>query len=101
MFPVPDSYKGGEILAEQAGAGAALTFTFADWVDRVCVHARDSEVTPNICHADPFGGTPTNTLGIVLQRNTTYEFNVRSRTIKVYAPANSTVCVWGYRRHVP
>lgn len=96
-----ESFKGGEILAEQAGAGAALTFTFSDYVDRVCVNCRDVETVALVCHADPFGGTPTNTLGMAMQRNTTYELPVRTKTIKVFAPSLSTVCVWGYRRHVP
>ena len=87
-----DTYSGGEVLADQAGAGAVLTFTFTTPVNLawVLVDGDDGR-------CDPFGGTPSSGAGIPCDDGVPQPVSMTVTTIKVYAPAATTVSVWGYR----
>lgn len=92
-LPVRDQFISGEILADQAGAGAVLTFTFSSAVQFVSVRCDGGDA-----RVDPYGGTPSATLGIVCDDGVALQRPVPSTTaIKVYAPAASTVSVDGAR----
>lgn len=91
-YPTQDTFESGEVLADQAGAGAVLTFTFSSKVDLVWVRAAGGDV-----RIDPFGGTPTSGLGIVGEAGIPVPINVRTKVVKVYASAGTTVNVWGLR----
>ena len=88
-----DTYTAGEILADQAGAGAVLTFTFAAPMDLVWVEATGS----GGARADPFGGTPTASLGIICQDGIPKPLVVRTSSVKVLAPVGVSVNVFGQR----
>jgi hypothetical protein len=89
-----DVLTGGEILADQDGAGAVLTFTFSQAMDVVWVQSRGADLVSRV---DPFGGTPSATSGIPALDDTPVPLTVRATAVKVYAPAGATVCCWGYR----
>lgn len=91
-FPVGDRFSAGQVLADQAGAGAALTFTFSAPVDLIWVRSDGG-----ISRADPFGGTPTASLGIQCDDGIPVPITVTATTIKIYAPNSATVKVYGYR----
>jgi hypothetical protein len=93
---VQDKFAGGEVLADQNGAGAVLTFTFASPVNLVWV-VDTGAVTTNVCRADPFGGTPSATAGIPVFNQAPSPITVTTSSVKVYAPAGAVVAVHGYR----
>lgn len=93
---VRDAYTGGEVLPDQAGAGASLTFTFSSPVQLVYVFAR-SAAGGSISRADPFGGTPAASAGIPCDDGVPQAIPVTTSTVKVFAPSGVTVSVWGYR----
>lgn len=88
-----DKYLGGQVLADQAGAGAVLTFTFTTAVDLVWVLSTGTGTS----RADPFGGTPAASLGIPCPADTQQPITVTTSSVKVFAPSGTTVSVWGYR----
>lgn len=99
-WPVKDDYSGGEILADQTGAGAALTFTFSAAVDAVWVYAvdpADLTATGEI-RVDPFGGTPTSSFGVPVPYGSAFPLTAPMTTLKVYAESGARVTVVGYRR---
>ncbi len=87
-----DSYTGGESLPDQAGAGAVLLFTFAARVDLVWVR-----VDGGTGRADPFGGVPSSSAGVVCDDGVPQPLTVACVSLRVWAPAGATVAVWGYR----
>lgn len=89
---VTDKFTGGEVLADLTGAGAVLTFTFASAVQLVWVFSAGAD-----SRADPFGGTPSATLGIPCDTDTPMPLTVETSSVKVYAPTGATVTVWGFR----
>lgn len=89
-----DIYTGGEVLADQAGAGAVQTFTFSAPVQLVCCLASGVSGTARF---DPFGGTPSATQGIPCDFGVPTPVPVQATIVKVYAPAGLTVSVWGMR----
>jgi hypothetical protein len=91
-FPVGDRFAGGETLADQAGEGAALTFTFASPVDLVWVRCDGGDG-----RANPFGGTPTSAAGIFCEDGVPNPITVTTSSVKVYAESGTTVRVWGFR----
>jgi hypothetical protein len=93
---VRDEYQGGEVLADQTGAAGVLTFTFTSAVQLAVVDANG--VATDIARADPFGGTPTATLGIPCRDETPTFMPVATSTVKVFAPSAMVVSVYGYRR---
>lgn len=93
---VRDDYVGGEILADQTGAGAVLTFTFASAVQLVVVHGNG--LVTDTARADPFGGTPTATLGIPCGDEAATYIPVTTSSVKVFAPVGMVITVWGFRR---
>ena len=94
---VHDDYQGGEVLADQTGAAAVLTFTFSAAVQLVLVHAYSATST-DLARVDPFGGTPSSTLGIRALNDTPTYIPVTATTVKVYAPTGMVVSVAGFRR---
>lgn len=94
--PVVDRNASGEVLAQQTGAGAVLTFTFASAVDLVVVECEG--LATDVARADPFGGTPTATAGIPCRDEAQVYIPVTATVIKVFAPTASTVTVWGVRK---
>lgn len=93
---VHDDYQAGEVLADQTGAAAVLTFTFAAAVNLVVVDANGA--TTDIARADPFGATPTATQGIPCRDEVPTFMPVTTTVVKVYAPTGMVVSVYGYRR---
>lgn len=91
-----DKYLSGEVLADQAGSGAVLTFTFASPVDLVFVHGKSGSGNLTL-RADPFGGTPSASQGIPSDDGSPLPLPVTTDTVRVYAPNGMTVTVWGYR----
>lgn len=95
LVPVKDDYPGGEVLAQQTGAAAVLTFTFASAVQLVVVESAGEDL---VSRADPFGGTPSATLGIPCRDQVPTYLPATATVVKVYAPTDAAVNVWGYRR---
>jgi hypothetical protein len=93
---VQDDYQTGEILADQTGAGAVLTFTFSAAVQMVMIFANG--LATDIARADPFGGTPTATLGIPIGDEAVAYLPVTTSSVKIFAPAGMVVSVAGLRR---
>lgn len=91
-----DIFSGGEVLADQAGAGAALTFTFSAAVQLVMVFAKSATGTLQ-ARADPFGGTPSAAAGAPCEDGVPMAFPVNASAVKVFAPTGMTVSVWGFR----
>lgn len=87
-----DAFLGGEVLADQSGAGSVLTFTFTTPVQLVWVRSKGG-----ISRADPFGGTPAASTGIPCADDEPSPITVQTSTVKVFAPSGATVSVWGYR----
>lgn len=93
---VRDDYSGGEVLADQTGAGAVLTFTFSAAVQLVVVHGDGAD--GEFARADPFGGDPSAVLGIPCGDEIPTFLPVTTSSVKVFAPVGMVVSVWGYRR---
>jgi len=91
-----DHYDSGEVLADQSGSGAVLTFTFTTPVDLVFVQAKSAAGTSQ-ARVDPFGGTPSASQGIPAEDGAPQPIPFRTGTVKVFAPTGMTVSVWGYR----
>jgi hypothetical protein len=87
-----DRYTGGQVLADQTGAAAVLTFTFSNPMDLVWIRSDGGD-----SRADPFGGTPSASLGIICEDGIPTPLTVRATTVKVYAPVGATVNAVGYR----
>lgn len=88
-------YTDGEVLAEQSGADGVLTFTFSETVHLAVVESFGSGL---VSRADPFGGTPTDTLGWPCRHEIPTFFPVGTAAVKVYAPTGTAINVIGYRR---
>lgn len=94
---VRDDYLTQVPLTDQAGAGAALAFTFATAVD--CVWVTDIGATTSNISRVVINGTANSTTGHVLQNGTPFPFMMRGiSSVSVYAPSGSTISVCGYRR---
>jgi len=89
-----DAFSGGETLADQTGTGAVLTFTFSSAVNLVVVEAKGTSQT---ARADPFGGTPTASQGVICDDAVPTFLPVTATIVKVFAPSGMVVGVWGYR----
>lgn len=94
---VRDDYQGGEVLADQTGAGAVLTFTFSSPVQLVLVHAY-SATAADLARVDPFGGTPSASAGIRALNDVPTFVPVTATTVRVFAPTGMEVSVSGFRR---
>lgn len=92
---VKDDYFGGQVLAQETGADAVITFTFSSAVQLVVVEMYGDGL---VARADPFGGTPAEGFGIPCRHEVPTYLPVTSSSVKVWAPATSLVNVWGYRR---
>lgn len=87
-----DVFTAGEVLADQTGAGAVLTFTFANPMQQIWVTC-----SGGIVRVDPFGGTPSVSAGIPVADGAMVPFIIQATVVKVYAPTSVVVSVWGYR----
>jgi len=92
---VKDDYQAGEILVDQSGAGGVLTYTFSNQQSLIVVHSVGTLLTSR---ADPFGGTPSSTLGIRCDDGVPVYIPVQTSAVKVFAPSGTTVTVYGVRR---
>jgi hypothetical protein len=90
-----EEFTGGQVLAQQSGAGTVLTFTFASAVQLVVV---DSSGDGLVSRIDPFGGTPSESLGIPCRHEVPVYLPITATVVKVYAPAGAAVNCWGMRR---
>ncbi len=95
---VRDDYQAGQVLADQSGANAVLTFTFAQVVNQVWINADGGAASTAVCRADPFGGTPSSVLGIPVYNQAATPLLVNATLVKIYAPSGQVVSVWGYYR---
>ncbi|HUR18906.1 MAG TPA: hypothetical protein VMZ51_08235 [Acidimicrobiales bacterium] len=95
-FAVKDDYQSGEVLADQTGAGAVLTFTFASPVQLLLITATGSGT--QVARCDPFGGTPAATTGIRCDDGVPAYLPITATVVKVFAPASMAVAVSGFRR---
>lgn len=93
---VKDDFQNCEVLADQAGAAAVLTFTFTQAVQKYEVAAAGT----GILRVHPTGGVPSATSGTpVLVAAQPYQFHVTTTVVKVFAPATATaVTLVGYYR---
>lgn len=104
VVPIPqevkDDFLTGEILADQTGAGAALTFTFSAVVQTVWVYAVDpADLTATgEVRVDPYGGTPTASLGIPVGFGGGFPIGVTTSAVKVFAASGVRVTVYGNKR---
>lgn len=87
-----DAFSAGEVLLDQAGADGVLTFSFTQPVDLIWVRS-----VGGVSRADPFGGTPTASIGVYCADDEPAPLTVSTDALKVYAPSGATVSVWGYR----
>lgn len=92
---VADDFQGFETLAEQAGAAAVLTFTFAQAVQLVLIESAGAGVTVRAVLGTQ---TPSATLGVRVTDESKYLPAINTTTVKVYAPAGATVNVSGWFR---
>lgn len=92
---VRDDYQTGEILADQNGTGAVLTFTFSAAVSLIVVQSTGTSL---VSRCDPFGGTPTASLGIRLDDGVPNYVAVATSSVKVFAPSGASIAVYGLRR---
>lgn len=99
--PVQDDYPDGEILADQTGADAVLTFTFSADVHTVWVMAVDPNdllAADEEVRVDPFGDTPSASLGMPVFLGAWSPISVATGEVKIYTPSGIRVTVWGFRR---
>jgi hypothetical protein len=97
--PVADDYPAGEILADQTGPGV-LTFTFSAPVQTVwvyAVHTTDPASTAEV-RVDPFGGTPSASLGIPVSLGGGFPIPAVTDEVAVFAPSGVRCTVYGNRR---
>jgi hypothetical protein len=80
-----------EILGDQAGANAVLTFNFSASVDVMYVTCRGGDGRAAI------NSTPTSTAGILCPDGEQIAIPIAGSAIKVYAATGTTVSVWGAR----
>lgn len=88
-----DDFEDGEVLPDQNGADAVLTFTFASKVNLVLV--RSVGATSRV---DPFGTTPDASTGIIAADDEPTYIPIGTTAVKVYAPTGAAVAVAGFRR---
>ena len=93
---VKDDYQTGECLADQAGSNGVLTFTFASARNLVVVEALGSGT--QVARCDPFGGTPTVSLGMHCDDGVPTYIPVTTTVVKVFAPSGMSVSVTGFSR---
>ena len=93
---VKDDYQSGECLAEQTGTGAVLIFTFSAPVH--LVHVEGNGASTDVARVDPFGGTPTATLGFRASDEVGVYLPVTTSSVKVFAPSGMVIAVNGFRR---
>ena len=100
QWPVADDFASGEVLADQTGAGAALMFVFSAAVQNVWVYAvNPSDLSEaGEVRVDPFGGTPSATLGIPVAFGGGFPIPATTSSVKVYAENGIRVTVYGNRR---
>lgn len=91
-----DDFQGGEVLADQTGAAAVLTFTFSAAVQLVVVSGNG--IATDFARVDPFGGTPSATLGIPCGDEVPTFIPVTATVVRVFAPTGMVITVWGFRR---
>ncbi len=91
----PDDYALGEVLPDQPGAGGVLTFTFSSPVVSFWVAVVG---TTGVCKVDHYGGTPSASSGIPVEAGGVLPIPEPATVVKIYAPAGTTVTVWGQRR---
>jgi len=92
---VRDDYTTGELLNDQVGASAVLTFTFSAPVVSFWVAVQG---TTGTCKIDHYGGTPSATRGIPVEAGGMLPIPEPATTVRVYAPTSLRVTVWGQRR---
>ncbi|MFA6125519.1 hypothetical protein [Sphingomonas sp.] len=95
---VRDDYALGEVLADQSGADAVLTFTFSAEVAGFWVAVVGDA---GVCKLDHYGGTPSATSGIPVgpdAPSAVLPIPEPATAVKVYAPTGTTVTVWGHFR---
>jgi murein DD-endopeptidase MepM/ murein hydrolase activator NlpD len=98
--PVADDYQTGEILPDQTGSGAALVFTFSAPVQNIWVNAVNPLDLTDVgeVRVDPFGGTPSATLGIPVGFGSLTPIPATLTTVRVFAGVGVRVTVYGNRR---
>lgn len=89
---VLDQFIGDEILVDQVGADAVLTFTFSAAVDMIVILSKGA-----ISRGGLGGDVPTLTKGFFCDDTVPTYVPVTATVVKVYAPLGATVSVWGYR----
>lgn len=87
-----DIFTNGQVLADQTPGGTVVTFTFSAAQQLIWV-----KPTGGNCRVDPFGGTPSITVGIPCDDGVPNPLTIQTTALKVFAPAGVAVAVWGYR----
>ncbi len=89
---VADAATEMEALADQNGAGAVLTFTFASAIQLAWVRS-----VGGVARAVVGTQSPTASLGAYCADDEPTPLTVEGTTVKVFAPVGATVSVWGMR----
>lgn len=92
---VGDDYSDGEVLAEVSGSNGVETITFTSAVNLLVAESAGEDLVSRL---DPFGGTPTSSLGVPCRDEVPVYMPVTATTVKAYVPTGATLNVWGYRR---
>lgn len=97
-FEMPyDDYSGSEYLTEQTSAGTVLTFTFSAAVHQVWVEMASGDSTA-VARVRADGVDPTSSVGIPARDKVPVPMTVTTSEVRVLAPTDAVVNVWGYRR---
>lgn len=89
------AFNDGEVLAEQSGANAVVSFIFSAPVHLVVIESFGDGL---VSRADPYGGIPTSSLGIPCRHEVPLYLPIITTTVDVYIPSGASVNVWGFRR---
>lgn len=96
--PVPfDDYSGSEYLADQPGTGEVLTFTFSEPVQQVWVEMTSATDT-DTARVRIDGADPTAAIGTLIHPGQAQPITGTTTVLKVLAPPDTTLTVWGLRR---
>lgn len=94
-----DDYQTGEILPDQTGVGGVLIFTFSEPVQNLWVYAIAADPdTQGEVRVDPFGGTPSASLGIPVAFGGITPIPTVATVVRVFAGNGIRVTVYGNRR---
>lgn len=97
-LPVGDDLKFAEYLTDQFGDGQIKTFTFTSEVQQVWVYIKCPSLSDESRVTVGSENTPTPFVGTVVQSEVSTPLIVNAQVVKVLAPADARITIYGYRR---